>query len=151
VISYVPDAAIKDILIQPISDGKRGKYITKMLEYELEIKPTKLIKGQGLTRIMTETNLDTFDVNSIMELLDFPEDESMVKVDDCFRNCAWYTNVIYILQNLQVPLGTNKARAQFLRLKYVKYCLLDGYLFWKDLQGILLNYPLEYETKEIIK
>jgi len=69
---------------------------------------------------MTETNLDTFDVNATMELSDFPEDESVVKVDVRFRNCVWYTDVIYILQNLQVLSRTNKAQARFLRLKFVK-------------------------------
>lgn len=84
VISYIPDDAIKIILVQPDSDGRRGKWIAKMLEFDLEIKPTKLIKGQGLSRLMNEMNIDTFDVNSIMEKLKFLEDESVVKVDDHF-------------------------------------------------------------------
>ena len=38
-------------------DGKRGKWIAVILEYDLEIKPTKLIKGQGLAQLMTKSNL----------------------------------------------------------------------------------------------
>jgi hypothetical protein len=45
IIAYVPSASVKDILIQPDMDGKRGKWISKILEFDLEIKPTKLIKG----------------------------------------------------------------------------------------------------------
>jgi hypothetical protein len=33
-------------------DGKRGKWIATILEYDIEIKPTKLIKGQGLAKLM---------------------------------------------------------------------------------------------------
>jgi hypothetical protein len=45
VIAYVPSASVKNILIQPDLDGRRGKWIAKILEFDLEIKPTKLVKG----------------------------------------------------------------------------------------------------------
>jgi hypothetical protein len=45
VTAYVPSASMKDILIQPDIDGRRGKWISKILEFDLEIKPTKLVKG----------------------------------------------------------------------------------------------------------
>jgi hypothetical protein len=45
VISYVPNKLVKDILTQPDPEGRRGKWIATMLEYDLEIKPKKLIKG----------------------------------------------------------------------------------------------------------
>jgi len=38
------------------NEGRRGKWITKLQEYDLEIKPTKLIKGKGLGRFLTEMN-----------------------------------------------------------------------------------------------
>ena len=47
---------VKDILVQGNSEGKRGKWIAKIQEYELEIKPTKLIKGQGLEKILSQSN-----------------------------------------------------------------------------------------------
>ena len=37
--------AVKDILVQGGSEGKRGKWISKIQEYDMDIKPTKLIKG----------------------------------------------------------------------------------------------------------
>ena len=43
-IVFVPHAVVKDILTQD-PDGKRGKWIVIILEYDLEIKPAKLIKG----------------------------------------------------------------------------------------------------------
>jgi hypothetical protein len=44
VIAYVPSSAIKYILTQSDSDGKRSKWIAKLLEYDMEINPTKRIK-----------------------------------------------------------------------------------------------------------
>jgi hypothetical protein len=45
VIAYVLNKSVKDILTQPEPEGRRGKWIVAMLEYDLDIKPTKLIKG----------------------------------------------------------------------------------------------------------
>jgi hypothetical protein len=54
VIAYVPSNSVKDILTQPDPEGRRGKWIAVMLEYDLEIKPTKLIKGLGKTDAAVE-------------------------------------------------------------------------------------------------
>ena len=45
IIAFVPNSVVKDILTQNLN-GKGGKWIAVILEYDLEIKPTKLIKGQ---------------------------------------------------------------------------------------------------------
>ena len=48
IIAFVPNTVVKDILTQPDVDGRRGKWIARLLEYDLEIWPTKLVKGRGL-------------------------------------------------------------------------------------------------------
>ena len=45
ITTFVPNNSVKEILVQPDSEGKRGKWIVKLLEYDLHINPTKLIKG----------------------------------------------------------------------------------------------------------
>jgi hypothetical protein len=40
IIAYVPSSAVKEILVQPDCEGKRGNWITKILEYNLTINPT---------------------------------------------------------------------------------------------------------------
>ena len=44
-----------------------------------------------------------------------------------------------------------KTRARCVKFKAVKYCILNGCLYWKDLGGILLNCLLEEEEKQMIK
>jgi hypothetical protein len=65
IIAYVPSASMKDILIQPNIDRRRSKWITKILEFDLEIKPTRLIKGQGLAKMLVESNCKALGVNFI--------------------------------------------------------------------------------------
>eukprot|EP00253_Pinus_taeda_P017602 PITA_17602 len=45
ILAYVPNATVKDVLVQTDPEGRRGKWIASLLEYDVEIKPTKLVKG----------------------------------------------------------------------------------------------------------
>ena len=45
ITAYVPNGAIKIVLTQPNIDGKKGRWITQILEFDLTIKTTKLVKG----------------------------------------------------------------------------------------------------------
>jgi hypothetical protein len=65
VIAYVPSAFVKDILIQPDIDGRRGKWIAKILEFDLVIKPIKLIEGQGLAKLLVEYNCKSLGISFI--------------------------------------------------------------------------------------
>ena len=56
IIAYVPNTVVTDIMMQLDTEGKRGRWIAKILEFDIEIKPTKLIKGQGLARLMADSN-----------------------------------------------------------------------------------------------
>ena len=44
IITYVPSSVVKSILTEPNLEGKRAKWVAVLLEYDVEIKPTKLIK-----------------------------------------------------------------------------------------------------------
>lgn len=51
-----------------------------MLEYDLEIKPTNLIKQQGLAKLMVESNFHVLDINLITALSKEEEEDSQVQV-----------------------------------------------------------------------
>ena len=63
IIYYVPNNVVKNILPQPDPEGKRLKWITVLLEYDLEVKPTKLVKCQGLAKLMTDANCESLQLN----------------------------------------------------------------------------------------
>ena len=67
VIAYVPNAAIKDVLTRPNSEGKRGKWIAKIMEYDVEIRPTKLVKGQGLAKLLADSNCQALGLHLMTE------------------------------------------------------------------------------------
>jgi hypothetical protein len=71
----VPINSVKDILTQPDPKGRRGKWIMAMLEYDLEINPMKMIKGQGLAKLMVQSDYDVVGINFIIDLLEDPQEE----------------------------------------------------------------------------
>jgi hypothetical protein len=68
-----------------------------------------------------------------------------------FIDSPWYADIIYVLENLQAPPGMSKTKARFLKLKAVKFCILDNSLYWKDPGGILLSCLLEDDAKRAIQ
>ena len=62
-IVYVPSVAIKDILTQAEPGGRRAKWIATLLEYDIEIRPTKIVKGQGLSKLMAHSNYEALGIN----------------------------------------------------------------------------------------
>jgi len=84
--AFVPNIMVKDILTQPDPEGKRGKWIVVLLEYDLEIRPTKLVKGQGLAKLMTKSNCDVLGINMIFYLSEVAEEEQGLPLSQCFQD-----------------------------------------------------------------
>eukprot|EP00253_Pinus_taeda_P014023 PITA_14023 len=151
ILAYVPNAAVKDVLVQTELEGRRGKWITALLEYDVEIKPTNFIKGQGLAKLMAETNLHVLDINMIAALSDEDEENSALQVSDIFVSSPWYADVVYVLQNLSSPPGMPRNKARTLKLKAAKFCIIKSALYWKDPGGILLNCLVKEEAKTAVE
>lgn len=66
----------------------------------MEIKPTKLIKGQGLAKVMAESNLHVLDINLIVAMSEENEENMSVQVLETFLLSPWYSDIVYVLQNL---------------------------------------------------
>jgi hypothetical protein len=67
-IAFAPNAVVKDILTRDNLDGRREKWIAVILEYDIEIKPTKLIKGQGLAKLMAKSNSHDLDIKILVAI-----------------------------------------------------------------------------------
>eukprot|EP00253_Pinus_taeda_P027006 PITA_27006 len=150
ILAYVPNAAVKDILVQADPEGRRGKWIAALLEYDVEIKPTKLIKGQGLAKIMVETNLQVHDINLIASMSDEDEENPSVQVSEMFLYSPWHADILYVLQHLSSPPGMPRNKSITLKLKAAKFYILDSTLYWKDPRGMLLNCLVEEEAKRVV-
>jgi hypothetical protein len=75
IISYIPTSSVKDILVQLDSDGRRGRWLAKIQEFDLEVKPTNLVKGQGLAKLLTELNFRALRINHLQAYKELPDIE----------------------------------------------------------------------------
>jgi hypothetical protein len=146
VIAYVPSSSVKDVLIQPDIDGKRSKWIAKMIEFDIEIKPIKLVRGQGLAKLLAEDNCKMLGINFVgvnAESMQSQISEEKLtydlQVSSHLDDCEWYSHIIYFLQNLTAPPDMRKTQVRALKLKAIKFCINDKMLFWKDPSGVLLR------------
>ena len=48
----VPFPAVRQLLIQRELGEKRANWVTTLQEYDLEIKPAKIVRGQGFCRLL---------------------------------------------------------------------------------------------------
>ena len=147
VIAYVPNAIVKDILTQEGLEGKRGKWIASILEYDIEIRPTKLIKGQGLAKLMSEANFQALDINQ----LDNEPELATPQINIAFEQSPWYADICYVLQNLCAPPGLSRTKSRLLKMKASRFCVMNGNLLWKNHEGILLNCLNMNDTDNVIK
>jgi hypothetical protein len=152
ITTFVPSSSVKEILVQPDSEGKRGKWIVKLLEYDLHINPTNLIKGKGLAKLLSESNCKVLELHQIFTRSDariIHSGQDSLQVSENYSSSPWYKNIIYFLQHFECPPNVRKTKARSLKLKDIKFFISNQSLYWRDPVGILLKCLDENEAKQI--
>lgn len=153
----MPNAAVKDVLVQSVVEGKRGKWITKIQEYDLDIKPTMLVKGQGLEKMLTKSNFQALGINLLTpineEIIEEGEQKSNLGMNIRYKFlCSeWYKHIVHYLCFLSRPQSLDRTRYKALKIKAQPYVIVEGRLYSKDHVGILLLFLTEDESIKTIK
>jgi hypothetical protein len=156
IIVYIPTGSVKDILVQPDNDGKRGRWLAKIQEFDLEIKPTELIKGQGLAKLLAESNFRALGINRLQECEEdmninkLDEQTNPIRIEEKFISSDWYRNIVSYLLTLKCPSELSPSKAKTLKLHAVKYCIAENQLYWKDPLSFLLIYLVKSEKEGVI-
>jgi hypothetical protein len=122
------------------------------LEYDLHINPTKLIKGKGLAKLLSESNCKVLELHQIFTQSDAPiiqPGQDNLQVFENYSSSPWYKNIIYFLQHFECPPDVKKTKARSLKLKAIKFCISNQSLYWRDPAGILLKCLDENEAKQV--
>ena len=72
----------------------------KLLEYDLDIKPTKLIKGQGLAKLLVESNFQALGINHVNADIELGPYTDEVQIAKEYTQSEWYKDIVYVLRNL---------------------------------------------------
>ena len=76
-------------------------------------------------------------------------EEIDLQINNKYVSSEWYKDIIFFLLNFQSPLELDKSKFRSLKLRVVKYCIVDKTLFWKDPNGFLLRCVDKKEAKQI--
>ena len=76
------------------------------MEYDIDIKPTKLVKGHGLAKILADSNcwalgLHLVENQSMEEGL--PAGQNNEHIYDKYADSLWYNNIVYFLLFIHPP------------------------------------------------
>jgi len=158
IIAYVLYASIKDVLMQPDADGRRAKWIARLIEFSIELKPTKLVRDQGLARLMAEENCKTLDINLINTISEkggqaeeTAEPRRHWSLAENLASCDWYFVIAQFLLKLEVPPGFSSSQARTIKLRVAKYCIHENMLYWRDPSGVILRFLDKEQSMEVIQ
>jgi hypothetical protein len=119
----------------------------------VEINPTKLVKGQGLAKLLVESNCKALGVSFINACSGNQQAESPSKSSQgglSLAGCTWYRDILYFLQELKPLDGMGKSKARDLKPKVVKYFLIDQVLHWRDPLGVFLRCLNPQEAQKVM-
>ena len=51
----VPYLAVRNLLVQKELGEKRENWVTSLQEYDIEITPAQIVRGQGLCKLVTDS------------------------------------------------------------------------------------------------
>ena len=112
----VPHASVKDFLSNKDINEKRVGWITKIMEYDVEIKITKLVRGKGFY----EELLSSFDIEK--EVTRLIENEQ--PTEDGNQN-NWIQDISISLIGGGYPNGLDRTKRRKFKLQSIPYALVD--------------------------
>ena len=87
-----------------------------------------MIKLHGLAKLLTDSNYKVLGLHHIFiqsYKLGFQVEGACLQVMDKYLSSPWYKDIVYFLQNIQDPPNFDKSKIRSLKLKSVKYCIVN--------------------------
>ena len=77
---------------------------------------------------MAESNCNALDINFIAQI-DDQEEMATLTINEAFLDSPRYSDIIFVLTNLQAPPELSRTKARFLKIKAMRFCNLDNVIF----------------------
>jgi hypothetical protein len=103
-------------------------------EFDLEITPTRIVRGQGLCKLVVDSETELKEDNDTSE----QHDQNLIC---CTQNLVspWYDDIRLYLQHGSTPRHLDPAKRRALRLKSASFHLINSVLFRQNFDGILMR------------
>jgi hypothetical protein len=111
-----------------------GNWLEKIQEYDIEIKPLKVVKGQGLCKLIADSDA----LNGVI----------LVSIGKPISNSEWYKDIVFYLKSGQFPISMTPKERRDLKMKSSQYVLIAEILFRRNYDGMLLRCVDEKKAQE---
>lgn len=135
VITIVPDPTIKSLLMENELGEKRGKWMAILQEFNIKIQPMKLVRGQGLMKMMVQIEQGLV---------------CQVYTNEGLVTDVLYQDIFYYLLQNHYPEGLNGSQRRALKNKSSSYMIKNGKLYTCNYNGLYL-YCLDWiEVEKVL-
>ncbi|XP_059073313.1 uncharacterized protein LOC131874091 [Cryptomeria japonica] len=133
---FVPKYVVKSLLTQQdVGINNRASWFSKIQEFNLDIKPTKLVRGKGLCKLMVENK---FEEEGTLPLTLFVSHQG-----------SWFTDVAYYLTYGDCPSHLSPREKQNLKLKATNQECSEMHMHgWKSVRNANCSKELPIPSSE---
>eukprot|EP00253_Pinus_taeda_P013700 PITA_13700 len=139
----VPFPAVRQLLIQKELGEKRANWVTALQEYDLEIRPAKIVRGQGFCRILAGAS-------NIPESSNTGPTEEINQIS-VTNSESQYADLIFYLKIGYAPPNLSYKSKRAIRLKAKSFTIIDDVLFKKNYDSILLRCLEKTEAQKVLQ
>eukprot|EP00253_Pinus_taeda_P011268 PITA_11268 len=139
----VPFSAVRQLLMQRELGEKRANWVTALQQYDLDIRPAKIVRGQGFCRILAGAS-------NIPKSNDTGPTEEINQISATDSE-SQYADLIFYLKNGRAPPHLSYKSKRAIRLKAKNFSLIDDVLFKKNYDSILLRCLEKNEAQKVLQ
>lgn len=134
---------MRQLLVQRKVGEKRAIWVTTLQEYDIDIKPAKIVRGQGFCRLLTGAS----------NIPDHEDSDSTAQVNELsiIESESQYVVLIFYLKNGYAPHEFKYKNKRAFRLKPKHYEIIDNVLFRKNYDFVLLRCLEKAEAQTVLK
>eukprot|EP00253_Pinus_taeda_P001617 PITA_01617 len=136
-------SSVRQLLIQRELGEKRENWVTRLQEYDLEIKPAKIVRGQGFCRLLAGAT-------NIPESSDTDQFEAINQIS-IIDSESQYADLIFYLKNGYAPPNLSYKSKRAIKLKAKNFTIIDDVLFRQNYDSVLLRCLEKPEAQKILQ
>lgn len=141
----VAHPTVKEFFLNKDINDKRASWITRAMEYDIFIKVTKLVRGKGLCEQLVGSAENSKEEEKQVETVLNNEEQPIFPA----VSVTWNQQIIHYLQTGGCLEDLDRLKRRYFKLQAISYALVDGILFKKDYNNILLR-CIEPDQIEIV-
>jgi hypothetical protein len=122
----VPYLTIRNLLVQKELGEKQANWVTSLQEYDIEITPTQIVRGQGICKLVANSVAGQQEENDMSNL-----GKHYQNLICCAQNpiSPWYDDIKLCLEHGLAPRHLDLIKRRMLRLKSSSFQFINGILF----------------------